>query len=35
MPPAPVGHPQQPLWLIPVLIALIATVAWVAYKVFN
>jgi hypothetical protein len=26
---------QQPLWLIPVLIGLIAVVAWVAFKIFN
>ncbi|BDU72222.1 serine/threonine-protein kinase [Mesoterricola silvestris] len=34
-PPASMGSTQQPLWLIPVLVALIAGVAWVAYKIFN
>jgi hypothetical protein len=35
-PPAPMGRAQQqPLWLIPVLIGLIAVVAWVAFKIFN
>jgi serine/threonine protein kinase len=34
-PPAPEGMEQQPLWIIPVLILVVAAVAWVAIKLFK
>jgi serine/threonine protein kinase len=34
-PPAQEAMAQQPLWIIPVLIAVVAAVAWVAFKLFK
>jgi hypothetical protein len=34
-PPAPPKAARQPLWLIPVVLGVIALVAYVAMKIFN